>query len=323
MSRPYLPHLVGQPFARRILTAALDSGRSASAYLFEGPPGCGKKTAALDLAAALLDADKPDNGEGAWSRALRRMHPDIRLFAPSGASFKVEQVHDLLAQAALRPFEGQRKVFILDRAEDLTPAAANKLLKPIEEPPDGMTWILVTTQRSAIPATIASRCQSLRFYPLDEASLRTVLERELSVDARRARDLAALSGGSVRLAAWYQGAEGRAQVQEAEAFLEAAASGSLVQKLDWVELVQDERRGLERLLGVLWVLLRERWIAASGLPGHLRLMQDGPVHGGALAPEALEAMMQALVRCQGALSRNANASLALTALVLAGPSGRL
>jgi len=306
------PHLVGQPFARRILGSGLDSDRIASAYLFEGPPGCGKKTAALDLAAALV------GGGDAWSRASRRMHPDIRLFAPAGASFKVDQVDELLAQAALRPFEGSRKVFILDRAEDLTLSAANKLLKPIEEPPAGMTWILVTTQRARIPATIASRCQNLRFYPLDEAGLRTVLERELSVDARRARDLAALSGGSVRLAAWYQGADGRAQVQEAEAFLQAASSGSLIQKLDWVEMVQDERRGLDRLLGVVWVLLRERWIAARGLPAHLKQMQEPPLHGGALSPEALETMMQAVVRCQGSLFRNANTPLALTALVLAG-----
>lgn len=307
-----LPHLVGQPFARRILESGLGSGRTASAYLFEGPPGCGKKTAALDLAAALV------GGQDAWGRASRGSHPDIRSFAPAGASFKVEQVQELLALASLRPFEGARKVFILDRAEDLTSAAANKLLKTIEEPPDGMTWILVTTQRARIAATITSRCQCLRFHPLDEASLRIVLERELSVDARRARDLAALSGGSVRLAAWYQGADGKAQVKEAEAFLEAAASGSLVQKLDWVELVQNQRRGLDRLLGVLWVMLRERWVVARGLPLELRMLQDGPAHGGALSPEALEAMMKAVVRCQAALARNANAPLALTTLALAG-----
>ncbi|HTB22365.1 MAG TPA: hypothetical protein VK914_06640 [bacterium] len=322
MTAQRFPHLVGQPFARRILGSALDSGRGASAYLFEGPPGCGKKTAALDLAAALVGAESPEGEEGAWSRASRRMHPDIRLFAPEGASFKVQQVEHLLAEASLRPFEGTRKVFILDRAEDLTAGAANRLLKPIEEPPDGMTWILVTTQRSVVPATIASRCQSLRFYPLDEASLRTVLERELSVDARRARDLAALSGGSVRLAAWYQGAEGRAQVQEAENFLEAAASGSLARLLDWVEAAQHERRGLDRLLGVVWVLLRERWITAAELPAHLRLMHGAPAHGGGLSKEALAALMQALVRCQMALGRNANNALALTAFALAGAGSR-
>lgn len=304
------PHLLGQPFARRILASSLQSGRTASAYLFDGPPGCGKKTAAFDLAAALLD------GPEVFSRASRGLHPDVRLFAPSGASFKTEQVETMLAECALRPFEGQRKVFILDRAEELTNAAANKLLKTIEEPPDGMTWVLITTQKTRIPATILSRCQVLRFHPLEEGDLRTVLERELSVDARAARDLAALSGGSVRLAAWYQGADGKAQIREAEAFLEAVASGSLVRKLDWVESVQNERRGLDRLLGVLWVLARERWAVARGLPSQLRLLREAPAHGGGLAPETLEAVLEALQRCQAALARNANVPLALTALAL-------
>jgi DNA polymerase-3 subunit delta' len=307
-----LPHLVGQTFARRILDAALEAGRSSSAYLFEGPPGCGKKTAALDLAAALVGGKDP------WRRASERAHPDIRLFAPAGASFKVDQIHDLLQEASLMPFEGKRKVFILDRVEDLTGAAANKLLKPLEEPPDCLTWILVTTQRASVLPTIASRCQSVRFHPLDEASLRTVLQKELSVDARRARDLAALANGSVRLAAWFEGADGKAQMQQAEAFLEAAASGSLVRRLDWVESAQDDRRGLDSLLGILWVLLRERWVDARGLPAALKLLQDGPQHGRALAPEALEAMMAAVQRCQAALARNANVPLALNALALAG-----
>jgi DNA polymerase-3 subunit delta' len=307
-----LPHLIGQPFARRILDAALDAGRTASAYLFEGPPGCGKKTAALDLAAALV------GGQDAWRRAAKQGHPDIRVFSPGGASFKVEQVQEILEQASLRPFEGSRKVFILDRVEDFTPAAANRLLKTLEEPPEAMTWILVTTQRANVLPTIASRCQSVRFHPLDEASLRSVLERELSVDARRARDLAALSGGSVRMAAWYEGADGKAQLQQAEAFLEAAASGSLVRRLDWVESAQEQRRGLDGLLSVLWVLLRERWIEARGYPAGLKLLQDPPEHGRAIPPESLEALMQAVVRCQAALGRNANVPLALNALALSG-----
>jgi DNA polymerase-3 subunit delta' len=307
-----LPHLEGQPFAQRVLSAALGSGRTASAYLFEGPPGCGKKTAALDLASALV------GGEDAWRRASQRLHPDVRLFSPAGASFKVEQVHSIIEEASLRPFEGDRKVFILDRVEDFTPAAANALLKPLEEPAASLTWILVTTQRANVLPTIASRCQSVRFHPLDEASLRAVLQRELAVDARRARDLAALSGGSVRQAAWYEGEDGKAQLQQAEAFLEAAASGSLIRRLDWVESVQDQRRGLDGLLGLLWILLRERWVEARGYPASLKLLQDPPRHGKALPPESLEALMQGVARCQAALARNGNAPLALHALALCG-----
>jgi DNA polymerase-3 subunit delta' len=306
-------HLLGQSFARRVLDTALEGDRVASAYLFEGPPGCGKKTAALDLAAALV---MPGDAN-AQRRIHLGMHPDVRSFAPGGATFKVDQVRELLKETSLRPYEGEKRVFILDRAEALTDASSNALLKSLEEPPNGMTWILVTTQRSKILPTIASRCQSVRFHPLDQANLRTVLERELKVDAARAQDLAALSNGSVKLAAWLEGEEGKAVVTQAEGFMEAVAAGSLSARLDWALGAADDRRGLERLLSVLAVLIRERWARAKGLPKELYLLTKEPVHGRSLPPQQLEQLMEAVAKCREALARNANIGLALDDLCLA------
>jgi DNA polymerase-3 subunit delta' len=310
-----LPNLVGQSFARRILSSALASGRVASAYLFEGPPGCGKKTAALDLAAALV---APDDA-AARTRVLAGIHPDVRSFEPAGATFKVEQTREILKECALRPVLGARRVFILDRVEAMNPAAANALLKSLEEPPSGLTWILVTTQRARILPTIASRCQSVRFHPLDQASLRSVLERKLQVDAVRARDLAVLGNGSVKLATWFAGEEGQAVLAQAEAFLEVVAEGSLPARLDWALAAAEEkqRSKLERLLGVLAVLLRERWARAKGLPRELYLLSTEPKHGRSLPPEALERMIEAVNHCRMALANNANLALALDRLCLA------
>lgn len=307
------PSLLGQTFARRVMDAALQSDRVASAYLFEGPPGCGKKTAARDLAAALV---APGNVDG-QRRILAGLHPDVRSFAPAGATFKVDQVRELLKETALRPVEGARRVFILDRAEALTDASSNALLKSIEEPPAGLHWVLVTTQRSKILPTIASRCQSVRFHPLDQVNLRSVLERELKVGAERAQDLAALSNGSVKLAAWFESDDGKALIAQAESFLEAVAAGSLLARLDWALAAQDDRRSLERLLGVLAVLLRERWARAKGLPADLYLLSHEPAHGRSLAPALLEQLMQAVAHCREALARNANVGLALDDLCLA------
>lgn len=305
--------LLGQAFARRVLDAALGSGRTASTYLFEGPPGCGKKTAALEYAAALV---APGDAEGR-RRILAGRHPDVRAYAPAGASFKVEQVRDLLKETALRPVEGARRVFILDKAETLTDASSNALLKAIEEPPAGLHWVLVTTQRARILPTIASRCQAVRFHPLDQDSLRAVLERELKVDGTQAADLAALGNGSVKLAAWFQGEEGRALLGQAEAFLEAVAAGSLLARLDWALAAGEERRQLDLLLGVVALLLRERWARAKGLPEGLRLLSREPAHGRSLTPGHLERLMQAVARCRGALAHNANIGLALDELCLA------
>lgn len=306
-------HLLGQPFARRVLDAAIESDRVASAYLFEGGPGCGKKTAALDLAAALVAAGNPDGQR----RVHQGVHPDVKTFAPAGVGFKVDQVRELLKETALRPVEGARRVFILDRAEALNDASSNALLKGIEEPPAGLHWVLVTTQRSKILPTIASRCQSVRFHPLDQDSLNTVLERELKVGAERAQDLAALSSGSVKLAIWFEGDDGKALIAQAEAFLEAVAAGSLLARLDWALAAADDRRSLDRLLGVVAVLLRERWARAAGLPKELHLLSREPAHGRSLPAAQLSALMGAVADCRQALARNANIGLALDALCLA------
>lgn len=306
------PRLKGQLFARRILQAGLDADRSASAYLFHGPPGCGKKTAALDLAGALMAPGGPVD-----DRIARGVHPDVRLHAPAGATFKVDQVRELLRDASLRPFEGSRRVFILDRAETLNEASANALLKSIEEPGLGFTWILVTTQRARILPTIASRCQSVRFHPLDDATLMSVLAAELKAGEAEARDLAALSGGSVRLAVWLRSEDGKAMLAQAEGFLEAAAAGGLVGRLNWAAGAGEDRRELDTLLGLLWVLLRERWAEAKGLPGALRLMSQPPQHGRSLPLAVLERLLEALPQAQSDLGRNANVALTLDALALA------
>jgi DNA polymerase-3 subunit delta' len=306
------PRLKGQAFARRILQAGMDADRSASSYLFHGPPGCGKKTAAFDLANALIHPDGVVD-----ARIARNAHPDVRLHSPGGASFKVEQIRELLKDASLRPFEGSQRVFILDRAESLNDASANALLKSIEEPGLGFTWILVTTQRARILPTIASRCQAVRFFPLDEATLKGVLATELKASEAEARDLAALSGGSVRLAVWLRTEDGKAMLAQAEGFLEAAAAGGLVGRLNWAAGAGEDRRELDTLLGLTWVLLRERWAEAKGLPQALRLMSKPPQHGKALPLGVLERLLEALPKAQADLGRNANVALTLDALALA------
>ena len=307
--------LEGQVFARRILEAALKGGRPAHAYLFEGPPGCGKKTAAFGLAASLID---PANGDGA-RRVLDNKHPDLHLFQPAGATFKVDQVRDLVREISMRPFEGARRVFILDRVEAMTEAAANTLLKPLEEPQPSLSWILVTTQRARVLPTIASRCQPVRFHPLDDATLRSVLTRELGVDAARAKDLAALSGGSVRQAQYLQGAEGKLRLELAESFLEALASGSTVQRLSWAHGLDKDRKEAQAVLPIVMVLLRELWAEALKLPQDLRLLSAPPRHGRGIRPEMLRGMMNALAQLQSTLaSSNANLGSALDDFVLAG-----
>jgi len=172
-----------QPRAVALLRRALETDRVAHAYAFVGPAGAGRMTTALAFAHALLC---PRAGCGAC-RACRlatlRQHPDLHVLVPTppetnpkGArAIRIDAIRELERQAALRPAMARRKLFVLDEAERMTGEAPQAFLKTLEEPPVGTVMILVLPRARALPATVVSRCQVVRFEPRSdqaEAALR-------------------------------------------------------------------------------------------------------------------------------------------------------
>src|SRR4051812_7936530 len=162
--------------ARVSLTAALASGPS-HAYLFRGPQGAGKRAAARAFAAEILatGAEDPDD---ARRRALLdpSPHPDLVWLAPRGAQHLVEEVRErVIRAAAYRPFEGAKRVFVVEASEALRDESQNALLKTLEAPPEFVHLILLTSEPDALLETIASRCQPVDFAPLSSE----VLEAQL------------------------------------------------------------------------------------------------------------------------------------------------
>ncbi|MGI6345359.1 MAG: ATP-binding protein [Bacillota bacterium] len=155
--------LAGQPTVQRVLVNQIRQGSFSHAYLFTGPAGTGKRSAAEVLAAALLcEAEEPPCGQClACQQAERGTHPDLRWVQPDGTSLKLAQIKALLAEAALTPNSARYRVFIVEEAEKLTPEAANALLLILEEPPPFDIFIL--TAAGPVLPTIESRCQVLRF----------------------------------------------------------------------------------------------------------------------------------------------------------------
>ena len=193
--------LIGQERAIRLLQRGLKTGRTAHAYLFAGPEGIGKRTAALALAQALncQQGDAVDDGCGACQscrKITRGLHPDVQVLEPDGATLKIDQIRALGADAALRPYEGKRKVFILQGAEKMTEQAANALLKTLEEPPGWTVLVLLTSTPSALPLTIVSRCQTVIFSAISPDALQAYLVGR-GIDHTPARLIVSCSGGSV------------------------------------------------------------------------------------------------------------------------------
>jgi DNA polymerase III subunit delta' len=197
-----------QPRAKLALSAALEAGPS-HAYLFRGPRGSGKRTAARAFAAEIL-AGAAEDAEDVRRRALLdpSPHPDLVWLAPQGAQHMVEEVRErVIRAAAYRPFEGGRRVFVIEAAEALRDESQNALLKTLEEPPAYVHLILLTAEPAALLETIASRCQPVEFSPLPVEAVEAALSGDNPDEVAAAARLAA---GDLERARLLLSAQGRA-----------------------------------------------------------------------------------------------------------------
>ena len=175
-----LDELASQPRVREFLSSALYEGRLSHAYLFLGAPGAGMERAAEALAKCVLC---PNGGDGTCDECVRvahGSHPDYHRLAPGSATgYLVAQIRELIADVSLAPVRAHAKVYVLERAELLRGTAANALLKTLEEPPEGVLFVLIARSADSVMQTISSRCQQVPFraLPADDAA------RELQVSA--------------------------------------------------------------------------------------------------------------------------------------------
>jgi DNA polymerase III subunit delta' len=235
-----------QARARVALTAALASGPS-HAYLFRGPRGAGKRAAARALAAEILATGAADPDD-VRRRALLdpSPHPDLVWLLPRGAQHLVDEVRErVIRAAAYRPFEGNKRVFVVEAAEAMRDESQNALLKTLEEPPEFVHLILLSSEPDGLLETIASRCQPVDFAPLSAE----VLEAALAADGPISGDIgnrsahrpevgaaARLAAGDLERARLLLSPRGVELRGEAERCLAAALAGE-VGKAPWRKLL--------------------------------------------------------------------------------------
>jgi len=188
--------------AKRLLTAALAEG-PAHAYLFHGPRGVGKRRASLAFAGELL---------GDPARASHRSHPDLYVLEPLGDQIRIDAVRALRRDLHMRPFETDRRVYLVFSAQSLNDEAADALLKDLEEPPSYAVFVLVADDLGPLPETVRSRCQHVPFRRLSERAVReAILERAPALAAAEATALARVAGGRLDRAERLLDPEGAAQ----------------------------------------------------------------------------------------------------------------
>lgn len=198
--------MVGQTHITRTLQNALLEGRLSHAYLFSGPRGTGKTSAAKILAKAINcergPAIEPCNECEACRRITAGTVMDV-VEIDAASNRGVDEIRDIRDKVKYAPTEVRKKVYIIDEVHMLTTEAFNALLKTLEEPPEHVLFVLATTEPHRIPATIISRCQRFDFrrIPLEEqtAWLRHICDGEsVAAEPEALQLIARLSDGGMR-----------------------------------------------------------------------------------------------------------------------------
>jgi len=303
-------------------------GRIAHAYLFTGPPQVGRRTLAWAWGMALL-CPEPDPPCGAC-RSCRRMqaghHPDAFLIAPEGSSLKIEQVREAQRLLAHTPVEGPYRILVFDQAQALTTEAANALLKTLEEPPSYAVLMLIAPSPESLLPTVVSRCQVLTLDPLPIPWVRRALQERWGLAADEADRLARLSGGRIGWAVQAaQDPEMLAAYEERLRQIRELMGQGRVGRFAFAEALAGEAEEVRSaFLETAMAWWRDVLILASGAELPLTHEEERPALQAVAERFGLNgarAALEATRRAWLALQRNANARLALEAMLLDWPYG--
>ena len=328
------------PTATRRLQETIRGGRIGHAYLLSGPKGVGKAAAARAFAQALcctdverLDRSAPCGSCRACRNVQRGVHPDVETFSldtqamladkpARGSSLTIDTVRRLRSSGALFPLESDRRILIVDDAETLLEPAQQALLKTLEEPPQGVTLVLLADEPEALLDTVRSRCQEIQLRAISQAAVaQTLINR--GVAQTLASEIAMLSRGR---AGWALAAAADTKLLQARRDQRASAARWIAspryERLVTAFTLGDQftKRRAE-VVGVVQAaieLLREEMIAAARA-----VENESGITGSTTPASSMSKAIVASLQCLSDLDSNVRPRLALEAMVVAWPNSEL
>ncbi len=304
------------------LQNALRRDRLAHAYLFHGMDGIGKRTLALTFAKTLNCLQGGFDACDACLSCIKtdhKNHPDIETVEAQGAFIRIDAVKNLQERMKFKPMEGRKRIIILLDADRLNNAAANALLKTLEEPSAANILILITTRPYSLPQTILSRCQQIRFHPLPQDIVASLLCERFSLEESQARLLAAASGGSVGKALELNRESFLTLKDECLDHLAKIHPDQPLQRLSFIRFLNDDKKDILDKLDILKTFFRDVLFYRETRERKSLLHQDRLNLIAAFAekrsPSELLRNIQAVEEAMRLLEQNTNKSLTIEVMM--------
>lgn len=300
----------GNQAAVRLLRAAAEGRRPGHAYLLCGAEGTGKKTLARIFAQALLcgGGEKPCGRCGACVKFYKGVHPDFTVVRKPGdkTAILVEQIRALREEIFIRPNESEYRVVLIEEADSMNLAAANALLKVLEEPPPYAVFLLTAKSRRSLPETIASRCMTVELFGVSGKDAEEWLREQFpGTGEEELREAVRFGAGNLgKSRAFLEQDSVRRGYEQALALAKALTTRRECDVLEVLAPFDGDREGLLRLLSDFDQLLG-RIAQAPFVPGD----SEAEAISGKISPLRAAALHDAVAETRLALRFNANCPL--------------
>lgn len=321
-------NIIGQEHIKEHLKTSITTNKISHAYLITGEVQAGKEFIAHIFAQSILCEDKIDGVDPCGKchsciQAITKNHPDI--ITVTHAKPNTVSVNDVREQiintAAVKPFESKYKIYIMNEAEKMTPEAQNALLKTLEEPPEYVVIMLLTTMKDAMLPTILSRCVQLDMRPVEDKIVRKYLMNELKIPDYQADICVAFARGNIGKARSLATSEEFENIKdEAIRVLKYIRNMDVADMVETLKKLQEYKMNTNDFLDIMTIWYRDVLLYKATMDADAIIFKDEGAqirkNASESAYDGIEEILNAIEKTKARLKANVNFDLAMELLLL-------